>query len=425
MEYDHELAWEFAHLLESATSGILRTFVAGAKQPGQGLAFGQDWWTEIKQKVQASSALVCLLTPRSHRRPWILFEAGLAVSNPTRRVFGVSFGLSVEELYNTPLAQIYNSADSEGDLINVIKQLGECHPSLKPSHDALQYHVRAFMKKSQDFLQGTVGAESVATPERRLNTVDMFEEVKRIPKDITAQMVKLMQEGVLGNLARFADTCNTLQIGYEKLTTDFEDLVTGIGVGPVSFPMGHETAHDDMLGCIEKAATSGQGRPVSVRVLGVSLRFSWPFLEKALPQLLRNYPDSTFVIELAMVDPQFLRDRGIKDWAEAAAQVYQKYRQFQNAPERTDARLEVNLWRYTNLPQWHGMLIDNADLFLGRSDWRFGEADPTSYQFTVGQNKYRWFSKKDKFGGAERIQLFNNWFDYFKLDAGRTGRADS
>jgi hypothetical protein len=422
---DQKIAAAFAQLLRTATTGVLDPFWSSGSQPGQGIAFGANWFNQITTRIQAAKACVCLLTPRSWGRPWILFEAGLAKTNPDRDVFGVAIGVALDDLINTPFAQLQNSRDSEDDLTKLVLQLAKHSPLLRPEESLIRYHVRAFKQGIQELIDNG-HIDDVPLQGEGLDTAALFEEVKRIPKDITAQVSELIQQHVVTSIDEISKVHAGLRASYQELCSEFKELITTREAVPISFE-DHTAAQLAMFDCIRKALTSSPTRPVSIRAIGVSLRFSWPFLQESIPKLLQELPGSRFSIELAMIDSEFLYDQGIEDWASAAEDVKQGILDYVQSRTEADP-VNVTLFLYYNLPQWHGVLVDNADLFLGRSEWRFNEVNPSSYQLTVGQNKYRWFRKNDRYGGFERIQLFNNWFEYFKLagrkkkETGRRGR---
>jgi hypothetical protein len=77
--------------------------------------------------------------------------------------------------------------------------------------------------------------------------------------------------------------------------------------------------------------------------------------------------------------------------------------------ERYKGRLIFTARTYKNLPHWHGLLVNEEQLFQGRTNWHFIEQKPT---LTVGGNRYRYFNSLDA-EGTERIELFGNWHRYY------------
>jgi len=81
---------------------------------------------------------------------------------------------------------------------------------------------------------------------------------------------------------------------------------------------------------------------------------------------------------------------------------------------------------YENLPHWHGILINDGILFMGRTDWNFPdpELEKLPYFLYVGQAEYRLFRKDDFTGGGGRIKRFISWFNYYKISALRKSKEE-
>jgi Domain of unknown function (DUF4062) len=154
---------------------------------------------------------------------------------------------------------------------------------------------------------------------------------------------------------------------------------------------------------------------VSVKVMAVSLHYSWDFLRDEIEALLSDAPEhKKMSVELLMVDPDHLAAVGLRDWQEKAQHVLEGVRTFVKESLLIAAgRLELVVYNYRNIPHWHGMLINNRYLFLGRSRWSV-QADRRMCKLSIGEELYRVFASNDGFGGADRIASYNGWFDYYK-----------
>jgi len=75
---DAEIAEAFSRLISSVSAGVLKSFRSSDRKGNHGIEYGIEWYPEIMKKLEAASDVVCLLTPHSINRPWILFEAGVA-----------------------------------------------------------------------------------------------------------------------------------------------------------------------------------------------------------------------------------------------------------------------------------------------------------------------------------------------------------
>ncbi len=153
---------------------------------------------------------------------------------------------------------------------------------------------------------------------------------------------------------------------------------------------------------------------IEIKVIAVAMTFSWVFIRDRISKILIDYPDSYANIELAFVENTYLESLNLEDydinWSAESKQRGKDINNFINGlPEHLTERLCIKAKLYKNLPHWHGFLIDNEYLFLGRTDWLFHTDKP---KLTVGQNKYRFFDRSTT-AGIERIELFKNWHKYY------------
>ena len=74
-----------------------------------------------------------------------------------------------------------------------------------------------------------------------------------------------------------------------------------------------------------------------------------------------------------------------------------------------DDRFIFTARNYRNLPHWHGVLVNDEHLFLGRTDWKCPNGNP---ELAVGQNKYRYYNTAEE-RGEDRVKLFLNWHKYY------------
>ncbi|MFV8497852.1 TIR domain-containing protein [Ralstonia pseudosolanacearum] len=90
---DAAIAEAFSKLLSSVSAGVLKSFRSSDKRGTQGIEYGVEWYPEIMKKLEAASDVVCLLTPFSINRPWILYEAGVAKGKLDTSVHGLALGM--------------------------------------------------------------------------------------------------------------------------------------------------------------------------------------------------------------------------------------------------------------------------------------------------------------------------------------------
>jgi hypothetical protein len=153
---------------------------------------------------------------------------------------------------------------------------------------------------------------------------------------------------------------------------------------------------------------------IDIKIIAVSMTFSWGFVRDRIPMILKDYPDSYATIELAFVEHKYLESLNLENydinWSEESKQRLKDVNSFNNGlPKQLTERLCITARLYKNLPHWHGLLIDNEYLFLGRTDWSFSGDKP---KLTVGQNKYRYFDRSSTIG-IERVELFKDWHKYY------------
>ena len=119
-------------------------------------------------------------------------------------------------------------------------------------------------------------------------------------------------------------------------------------------------------------------------------------------------------MDVLFVDPNFLKGRVVvatdDRWVNTSRRRLTEVKQFATDCQRDyQSRLEFRARIYRNLPHWHGWLLNDEHLFLGRTDWEYKFDQP---HLRVGQNKYRHFDMSNK-EGQERIELFKSWQKYY------------
>ncbi|MFM2397867.1 MAG: hypothetical protein RL341_24, partial [Pseudomonadota bacterium] len=129
---DAEIAEAFSRLLSSVSAGVLKSFRSSDKKGNQGIEYGIEWYPEIMKKLGTASDVVCLLTPNSMNRPWILFEAGVAKGKLDTPVHGIALGIPLSSAATGPFAQFQNLDDDEDSLTGLVMQLVGRIPNAEP-----------------------------------------------------------------------------------------------------------------------------------------------------------------------------------------------------------------------------------------------------------------------------------------------------
>ncbi|WP_202959001.1 toll/interleukin-1 receptor domain-containing protein [Dickeya chrysanthemi] len=187
---DAEIAEAFSRLLSSVSAGVLKSFRSSDKKGNQGIEYGVEWYPEIMKKLEASSDVVCLLTPNSINRPWILFEAGVAKGKLDTPVHGVALGIGLNIAATGPFAQFQNLDDDVDSLTRLVIQLVRRIPNSEPDHEVVKTQVEAFKKKITAFLERKSEIDVKEEENKDSSVAKIFEEIKVMFRDLPARIEK-------------------------------------------------------------------------------------------------------------------------------------------------------------------------------------------------------------------------------------------
>jgi hypothetical protein len=160
---------------------------------------------------------------------------------------------------------------------------------------------------------------------------------------------------------------------------------------------------------------------LDIKITAVGMTYSWPgFIEK-IPAWLDQHNKCNINIEALLVSPDYLKRLPIadspKDWAdESRRRVIDFNKLVDGLPPQNRKRLSCAIKNYEAIPQYHGVLINNDRLFLGRTDWKYDNYPQKKPELTVGQNRYRYFNRATTQGhdrGSERVDLFLHWHRFY------------
>jgi len=184
---DAELAEEFGNLLRSASTGALKSFRSSDKKATQGIEYGSEWYPAIMEKIDEATDVVCLLTPHSVDRPWILYEAGVAKGKLNTKVIGIALGIPLSSAIKGPFAQFQNLDDDLTSLTKLVFELVKKVPGLDPDENTVKFQVEAFKKKAAEIISKNNKA-TVEEPEKEsveeTSVAKLFEEVKIMFEDL-------------------------------------------------------------------------------------------------------------------------------------------------------------------------------------------------------------------------------------------------
>ncbi len=188
---DAELAEAFSKLLTSVSAGVLKSFRSSDRKGAQGIEYGVEWFPELMKQLEKASDVVCLLTPRSIDRPWILYEAGVAKGKLQRPVFGVALGIPFNKASTGPFAQFQNCDDDEESLTKLVMQLVNRIPDSEPDHDDILMQVNAFKAKADKVLARLGDSDETGDRDPPLDNstvAKLFEEVKVMFRDLPSRL---------------------------------------------------------------------------------------------------------------------------------------------------------------------------------------------------------------------------------------------
>ncbi len=187
---DAEIAEEFSALLKRVSAGVLKSFRSSDKKSNQGIEYGVEWYPEIIKNIQSASDVVCLLTPNSIDRPWILFEAGMAKGKLNTPILGVALGLSLKNASNGPFAQFQNCGGDEDDLCKLVFQLVDRIPNSEPDDETIRFHVKKFITQIDQIFEKRKGdpEEANDVEYNENNTSKLFEEIKVMFQDLPSRI---------------------------------------------------------------------------------------------------------------------------------------------------------------------------------------------------------------------------------------------
>ena len=133
---DKKLAEVFRKLLIQASSNRFPVFCSS--NPGD-IPYGAQWFQQIVKEIANSRKVICLLTEKSFKKPWILYEAGIASGMRDNRenkgikndrdVICILIGIKENKIIRSPFSQFQhcicndNDSDTIKTFIKLIKQI--------------------------------------------------------------------------------------------------------------------------------------------------------------------------------------------------------------------------------------------------------------------------------------------------------------
>ncbi|NRD20206.1 hypothetical protein HNV08_09100 [Winogradskyella eckloniae] len=154
---------------------------------------------------------------------------------------------------------------------------------------------------------------------------------------------------------------------------------------------------------------------LNIKIIGISLRFHWSYIKNLMEEYLLQDKNVEFNISLSMLDTdaydslEFI-DESFKQkfliQAQATENDIELFKKNYEKQNRT-SKCNITLHKYTFMPSFYGILLDDKFLFLGNTYW--GKDMIRS----AGQS-YNLYVEDDDFSGSERIKIFNSWLNYIE-----------
>lgn len=189
---DAELAEAFSQLLSNSSMGILESFRSSDKKGSQGIEYGTLWYEEIIKKLNDASDVVCLLTYHSVDRPWILYEAGIAIGKSGTPLIGIALGIPLNKANNGPFAQFQNCADDVDSLTKLVSALVRKIPNAKPIDEVIKGQVVQFLDKIKPIIENQHKIIEANSKEKPLvedtQVAKLFEEIKIMFQDLPSRI---------------------------------------------------------------------------------------------------------------------------------------------------------------------------------------------------------------------------------------------
>jgi len=245
---------------------------------------------------------------------------------------------------------------------------------------------------------------------------------------------------------QLSETCDSLTAVIRRAshtlveTEEFLDELSPELEQGHSFP-NHDTAFDFAKQHVKSLLASKRDSELNIRVLAVSASYSWRFVAEVLPDLITGMMDSApgatagpddpggaapgqglstlCSASVLLVEPAHLKAANAgcngkgEEWWKISRNRERDLRQLiqRSWPTELVERYSLRLGYYKNIPHWHGVLVSDNWLLLGRTSWV--PSRDNGYALRVGENRYRLFTDRAE-QGRDRIKLFESWFAYYK-----------
>lgn len=181
-----------------------------------------------------------------------------------------------------------------------------------------------------------------------------------------------------------------------------------------TFPVMEKIVKDTLKDVIAK------GGKIEVQVISISAQFCSTFFQRVITELFSEQPNNLDLnIGIVVTQPEHLNKWELYERENHSRHSIKTLDTFlvKHEKQMRETGITLSLYKYDNIPHWHGVMINKNILFLGRTEW-YKDGDDEVWELKVGEVEYRRFENEDTYGGRSRINRFDLWFHRY-LDRAR------
>ncbi len=160
---DAVLAGHLQTLIKESSGGFIEPFCSSDVSGDNGILYGDDWCARLIEELRSARVVLSLLTERSIRRPWVLFEAGFA-RGQRKDIIGLLVNITPESLQTSPFHGEQNAACNTAALEKLVRELIR-KAGGKPERELVSGKVGGFVERLGEYLEGCqAGTERLPAP---------------------------------------------------------------------------------------------------------------------------------------------------------------------------------------------------------------------------------------------------------------------
>lgn len=199
----------------------------------------------------------------------------------------------------------------------------------------------------------------------------------------------------------FYDTANTTKKSLEKIDHQVNRLDEIVNNSKIKVFKDSETAYVELKKNILSLLQSGE--EININIIAVSMKFSWNFFDSLISNHFNTYRNQ-INFKILLVNPDFLNNKPewkeFKEITESNINTLKTFKKPDN--------VSVKAWLYNNIPQFHGIIINNTLLFRGEVSFDFNSSHEP--QIHLGDRGYSMLANVE-----DQSKTFRNWFDYYQF----------